>query len=364
MSPLDPRHLTPANSMNRVRIVDLPGLDVDPEVKGRLSGELVSAAALARLLRENAAVLRLDPDQEDHALRLSLDRCFTSELSTVRGAAVFIGRRLGRNLGYVLLALRRGDPVNRAVREEWDDSYWQHWQRINRVWIGGGLVSGRLGPLIRDHAAIVFDEAGVEDYTINLSSYGAFLPLVGAARCAPAGAETALVFDFGHTVVKRARAAYNGGTLVGLRRLPSWSTGWGAQPESISEAAAAKLLDYVVEMIAHTWRIADLEPSSPVLASVAAYIRDGHPLEAGHGAYMHMRRVTDNLQAELTRRVSEALGQPVEVTLVHDGTAAALAYAGAANAAVVTIGTALGVGFPPGDGDHLRGLNGQGILAP
>jgi len=31
---------------------------------------------------------------------------------------------------------------------------------------------------------------------------------------------------------------------------------------------------------------------------------------------------------------------------LHDGTAAARAYAGEANAAVITLGTALGVGFP------------------
>jgi hypothetical protein len=38
------------------------------------------------------------------------------------------------------------------------------------------------------------------------------------------------------------------------------------------------------------------------------------------------------------------------VALIHDGTAAARAYAGEMRAAVITLGTALGVGFPPTSG--------------
>ncbi len=44
---------------------------------------------------------------------------------------------------------------------------------------------------------------------------------------------------------------------------------------------------------------------------------------------------------------------PPEVALLHDGTAAALACAGEERAAVITMGTALGVGFSP-SADGLR----------
>jgi hypothetical protein len=71
---------------------------------------------------------------------------------------------------------------------------------------------------------------------------------------------------------------------------------------------------------------------------------------------VQLRCITENLQAELTRRVGAELGEAIDVSLVHDGTAAATAYAGASNAAVITVGTALGVGFPP-PADGLMGLN-------
>ena len=57
--------------------------------------------------------------------------------------------------------------------------------------------------------------------------------------------------------------------------------------------------------------------------------------------------------AELSRQVSTALDTSIRITLLHDGTAAAAAYAGQQSAAVIMMGTALGVGFP-GDDRKLR----------
>lgn len=56
--PLDPAHLTPAASLNRVRIVDLPGLSLDPDVRGRTGYELLSTQALAAVIRPHAARTR------------------------------------------------------------------------------------------------------------------------------------------------------------------------------------------------------------------------------------------------------------------------------------------------------------------
>ncbi len=54
------------------------------------------------------------------------------------------------------------------------------------------------------------------------------------------------------------------------------------------------------------------------------------------------------LERWLAARLSERMEEPVELTLLHDGTAAARADGEAANAAVITLGTALGIGFPCG----------------
>ncbi len=48
MSPLDPQNLTPANSLNRVQVIDLPGVTIDSEVKGKTGYELVSVELMIR----------------------------------------------------------------------------------------------------------------------------------------------------------------------------------------------------------------------------------------------------------------------------------------------------------------------------
>jgi hypothetical protein len=51
------------------------------------------------------------------------------------------------------------------------------------------------------------------------------------------------------------------------------------------------------------------------------------------------------------------LNRSTAVDLLRDGTAASHAYAGTANTAVITIGTALGVGFaPPAQGLREKNL--------
>lgn len=83
--------------------------------------------------------------------------------------------------------------------------------------------------------------------------------------------------------------------------------------------------------------------------SVAAYIRDGNPLLTQAGVYMQTNLITDNLERELSHRVGAELGTEIHVKLLHDGTAAATTYAGEAHTAVISMGTALGIGFPGSD---------------
>jgi hypothetical protein len=77
-------------------------------------------------------------------------------------------------------------------------------------------------------------------------------------------------------------------------------------------------------------------------------------MPAQGGAYYQLRYVADHLQTALAECVSDRLGKPTAALLLHDGTAAATAYAGQENTAVVTLGTALGIGFPPLEQTNLR----------
>ncbi len=361
MSPLDPQRLMPPVSLNRVQIVDLPGLEMDDGVKGKNGYELVSTAALAAIIRSHAAALALDPAAPDHVLCRALGACLDHPSPKISDTADTVTFRIGRNLGYLLLTLRRGDAVNRAVRAEWDASYWAHWSTIRRVWLSGGIVSGRLGSYLIWYTGELLAQAGYDDYFLRRSPYGAAAALVGMARRAPADCPVAAVFDFGQTAIKRALARYDRGVLVSLTRLSDYATDWGDvtripdDPERSAAGLLDRMIDIIGETCAHARHVYPALTLGPVLASVAAYVHNGQPLSAQGGAYVQIARITDNLQRTLAERLRPWAVS--NVVLEHDGTAAAAAHAGEPRAAVIAIGTALGIGFPSEDDAALRPLH-------
>lgn len=349
-------------SLNRVHIADLPGLELPDDVKGKVSYDLVSAQALTRLIRQHLAPLQLDANLSEHQLRLAFDASLESAVPSIRAAAEQVARTVGRYFGYVLLVLKRGDRVNRDARPEWAFRQWDHWAGIERVWLGGGLVSGHLGPHLARHARQVMQEDGIEGFVVHLSPYAAHLPLVGAARYAPPGTDSAVVLDFGGTMIKRAHAVFEKDQLIALHRLPSQPVNWTsirAFGETTPEQAE-KLVREMAAIIAEAWRrasaMAPSRPADTIAMSVAAYVQDGNPLITQAGLYMQTNLVTQNLAAELGRRVGTELNRPIRVKLLHDGSAAATTYAGERHTAVITIGTAMGIGFP-GDDAGLRAIS-------
>lgn len=357
---LDPLHLTPAASLNRVLIVTLPSDAPAPDVRSLTGYDLLSTHTLAATIRGRATDLSLlnVATLDDAALPPALDVRLAAPDPNIRQAATDITRRFGRSLGYLLVTLKLGDPANRAARPDWDDSYWAHWAAVHTVWLGGGLVSGRLAAPIAHHAAAVLSECAITDLTLALSPHPVILPLLGAARSARRSSTAALVLDFGGTAVKRAVAIYANGTLTGLRRLHPQPAPRLAAPDSASPADVERLATALADILADAWREAAAlaHPLSPrVVISLAAYIRGGRPLARQGSVYAQLHHLPISAARWLSRAVSASVGTPIEVVLLHDGTAAARAYAGAIGAdhtAVILLGTALGVGFPP----PVRGL--------
>jgi hypothetical protein len=353
--------LEPTWSLNRVVVADLPGVELPGGVKGKLAYELVSAQRLTQMIREQATALRLDSAESDHRLRLAFDACLVSTDPIVRGAALEIARTLGCNLGYVLLTLKRGDAVNRFARPEWCEYHWARWGSIERVWLGGGLISGNLGGEMVVHAARLMQESGYADFTVKVAPFAAELPLIGAARHLPPDVNSAVVLDFGSSRIKSARVSLRQGWVVALRRFPSLPVRWPSV-NSLDDTTPERvqlLIDGMTSTIADAWRRARAEGvsvSRMIPVCLAAYVAGGNPLRAQAGVYMQTNLITHDLEGELSRRVSARLRHLVRVRLFHDGTAAASNYAGERRSAVITLGTALGIGFPDDEGD-LRGIH-------
>jgi hypothetical protein len=356
MLAFDPNRLTPVASLNRVRIVDLPGIPLDDATRGRTFYDLLSAPALGAYVRQRVDALGLPLHTTDPTQLLPLlDGCFEHDDEAVRAAAEDVARWYGRNLGLLLLTLRRGDAANRQARPEWTDAHWAHWAGIRQVWLGGGLVSGQLGTRVVRYATERLSETGMRDCTLHLSMAPSELALVGAARSVAGGAggaaTPALVFDFGHSRVKRALAIYRGESLGALRLLPALpALTWSGEMRDPAEQAH-QMLAFMGGVLVDSWcemcrTVERLRPQ--LIASVATYVVDGRPAEYDRGAYAQMRLLPERADEWLARHTSERVGIPVKVELLHDGSAAARTYAGAEQAAVIMLGSAIGTGFPPG----------------
>ena len=336
-------------SFNAVRIIDIPGADIDPEVKGRTVYELISSRALTLLIRERAVALGLPPERND--LPFLLEGCFNAANPAVRAAAADLARAFGRRLGAALLALRRGDALNRAARADWDAAHWRYWSTISQVWLGGGLVGGRLGPLAAEEAEAVLAANGFPEYRVWLSPYGAYLALLGVARCIASHNRTGLVFDFGNSFIKRGYVTFREDVLTGLHCLPRVQSSCGDYVRGEQNRVFAQRLANSMAVVMAASRaevMAEGISLHPTIgACLACYLHDGQPEADDRGCYNPLAMLSDNLQDFLATQISARSGATAELTLRHDASAAALVYAGQPDSAVLTLGTAVGIGFPP-----------------
>jgi hypothetical protein len=347
-------------SLNRARIVELRGVRADAGVVGKTGYELLSAESLSRQIARAAERLGLDPRAADLIRRF--DSCF--DRPATRPDALRIARAYGRRLGCLLLMLKRGEAPNRAARPEWSDAHWDFWRAVGRIYLGGGLLAGQLGPHAVQAARELLAESGEADLALEHAPYAAHLPLIGLARSAPHGAARMLLLDFGQTSIKRGVAHYQAGRLTRLHVWPNAPTVCG---ELFEPAPSIDTLRErwrrMVEVIAAGW--AAVPPSErlsmPVGISLACYLIDGHPAPGDLGCYGALQGLCAHLTTFMHEEIARRLGQAIELTALHDGTAAATAYAGHDRAVVITLGTAIGSGFPP-PGAGLHPLAGEFIL--
>lgn len=356
---LDPQHLIPRDSINRVTIARLPYETAEKaDVEGKTAYQMLSSEALAERIRESFDKLGLagtSPGDSGTLIRL-FDGCFHSSDITTRDEAREIASWFGRRLGYLLLTLKRGDPANREAHPEWDSSRWEHWARIRTIILGGGIMSGKLGTIAVASARRVLEHGGISDCKMRVSEYAGILPLIGAARMVSLSGGVTPVFDLGGTFAKRGHATHKEGQLSTLRLLASMP----ARPfqlersEKEPDAEAHDQADYILKVIQSTWdelRRAGLDPRPQIVLAVASYVENGQPGDM-RGSFGLLRRLSSDVPGWFSNQLQSSIKENVDITFQHDGTAAALTYAGMSGTAVIMVGTALGFGFPPDEVAH------------
>ncbi len=340
-------------SLNRAWIMALPGVGVSDDILGKSGYELLSSETLRREILASAPLLGLDPRTPDPVR--ALDHCFERPQSLP--VALRIARSFGQRLGYFLVMLKRGDLANRTARPEWSDEHWAFWAGVERMVVGGGLMSGPLGVHAVASAREVLADNGAS-LQLERSPYGAYLALLGLARFAPSGVDHMLVLDFGQTSVKRGMATYAGDELA---RVEAW-------PSAQTVCSDIYATDYTAEQVRERWaKMLDIigqgwlrippaaRSGAGVAMSVASYLLNGHPSPLDRGCFGCLQLLGPNLEQFIRQELSTHLRHGVPLVLEHDGAAAAAFYAGSPRTVVLALGTAIGNGFPPPE-DRARPL--------
>jgi hypothetical protein len=336
-------------SLNRLVIADLPGIWLPEEVRGRRGYELLSVEALAQLIRgEMGPFLPEEGVETWPALWTWYMAQLAAQETSAGQAAAAIAAAYGRRLAYLLLTLQRADPVNQAARGDWGPEHWAYWQSMRNIGIAGGLCAGPFGRMVHASAAALLAENRCA-LRLFLAPQPAQIALLGMAALLPPGNQRMLVCDFGQTRVKCA-VAHRYGYGLQLETLPARDSACGdldALP--LDERSLREFRDQLVAWITQHWRdqYARAPLSDHIGVAVAAYLRGGHPFPGFMSCYGRLQLLTPNLASHLEAELRSTLQHPIQLHLYHDGAAAALAFAGNPQTAVITLGTALGVGFAP-----------------
>ena len=296
----DPLRLRPDASLNRTRIAGLR--DADPKLVGCLAFHLLSLTALEALQDADAP------------------RVFSIRLA------------------HLIASVVQPEPAS-ATTGPWRRAYLRHWSRVSHVWLAGGLAA-RLGCPFLDALRAELTRLH-SSCAVDIAPHPQVAALVGLART-PYRARTSgqvAVLDFGHSSIKRGIATIDNGRLARLAVLPALSA------PAVAELAPQAVLECVADLF--TWSSRDLD--AHVSISLASYMHGGRPADS-HSVYSSLAAPA---RAQLHTALRVRTGRPLQLRFVHDGTAAARALPIPARGAVIVLGTALAVGFPPPVGSVL-----------
>lgn len=342
-------YLTPVCSLNRAVMKKLPLYGIDDEVEGKLFKEIFSTQLVIDEIKASAEHYGVDlSEYEDYQLPRLLDRALVSHNIKYSQLGQRIANKFGDRLGLILLALRLGEEENKKARPEWTDEHWEYWANLDTVIFVGGLASSMLGRKFKERIQHIFDMAGEKPYNIMLFDNGTYVGEMGCAMKLMKDNTTSLVFDFGHTNLKRSVVTKGVSEIREFTPLDSVKSKYVERVRKNEDAweEALKLHKYLVKTIVDTYKscVKSSLLSSDIIISIANYNAAG-ALNSEHGGYAKLTELSNDYAKLLTEDLSSMLHRRVSVRLVHDGTANALYFSEIENSVCISLGTAFGVGF-------------------
>lgn len=303
--------MAPDGSLNRLPIDSLRLHKDDPLLgePGLTGFDVVSSRALSELLKT------LNP-VKDQSLRE-----FLSSFNARNSAHQTVLTLFSHRFSAVIIAART--LQNWGQHTQFLNTLGAYWKSVETVVISGGLSSNDFGIELATRSEPL---CGVQ---VIASPWAGSTALVGMAQHV-SQAEALLVMDFGGTGIKRAISTRYGNRLTPLPELRT------ADFKYNGKITAQSFREILLKTAEH------IGEALPVAISVACYLENGHPFKYASGVYFDIATNEAHFETALKTQWLPEAGLGELKRLVHDSSAAALAFRFKAPAMMVTLGTGLG----------------------
>ena len=235
--------------------------------------------------------------------------------------------RLSEGLAILLSSLIEGSSRSRQLNHL-SDADWEFWAGCKHVILDGGMVKGPAANAFLDHLRACLADRGVSvkaDRTLPIDGIRT-MSLLGCAVPEPAYYNTIYVFDFLEE-------------LPGVLHKDFWNM--KDDPET-----ARMLHETICETIVNTLDYyEDFGPEYRIgMCFANNYLR--HQV-SNRGSYRSLRLLGDDYRSLLQKSLESQTGKRVSLSLYNDAEAVANLYQKwAPDAAVITLGTHLGIAYP------------------
>lgn len=314
--------------------------------------ELISITSFSNLIKVNGEKLNIDPNDIDLIeLPKYLSKILNSKKLDQQKLAKDITQQFSENIGLLLIFLKNNNSVSMNWKRCWHEDGWNYLRSINKVYLAGGLCSGEIGKEMVKCINSVFKMSQRENYNVEVLPQPSLCSLVGAARNNIDHDVNNLVFDFGHSYIKRGVASYKKNEITNLSYFEAIRSEYVSdmyEDLSIIEAkkVALELFRFIANIIKETWQNFTQLGSSLGRSIIISIANDLIDNKFDKGGYGKLRFIGKDIRAMLNEELKKHIGSNINITFINDGECAADSINNHFDYLVLTLGTGIGGGFP------------------
>ena len=335
--------------INGLKIKEVPKLYNFESFIGSCCYDIFSSwGIITRIIADsNKLKIHINEHNQNDLPKLLSD-AFESNDIDVKDTAEDIVADFGRRLGLIVYILKTASIENRIANDRHKPDDWQFWIDCRKIFLVGGLANGLLGEKLRYYAQELLYELNINDIELIIGKLTSYSQMIGCARQNKGTSKHALLFDFGHSFVKTGIAIYEGQAISKIKLLPKLKSQHMCNSYSSDEEEykdAVSLHNFIAKAISDYYlQYVNSDCSKHIVISIANKVENGKI--GWGGCYYKLMFVSDEYERYLEKCLSEVIGKDIQITLVHDGQAAALCFSEEENSALIALGTAFGVGYP------------------